>query len=87
MRELPGVEEVAAANDKPLGGRVNRYDFCSDVHPDDCRQSSAEAPDVFLVTPNYFKTIGQTLLRGRVFDDADDGRNHVAIVEPSTGAA
>lgn len=80
VRALPGVEEVAAANDKPLGGRVNRYDFCSDAHPDDCRQSSPEAPDVFLVTPNYFKTVGQTLLRGRTFNDADDGRNHVAIV-------
>jgi predicted permease len=80
MRVLPGVEEVAAANDKPLGGRVNRYDFCPDVHPDDCRQSSAEAPDVFLVTPNYFKTVGQTLLRGRAFNDADDGRNHVVVV-------
>jgi predicted permease len=80
MRGVPGVEEVAAANDKPLGGRVNRYDFCSDVHPDDCRRSSVETPDVFLVTPNYFETVGQTLLRGRSFNDADDGRNHVAIV-------
>ena len=80
VRGIPGVEEVAAANDKPLGGRVNRYDFCSDVHPDDCRHSSAEAPDVFLVTPHYFKTVGQTLLRGRAFNDADDGRSHVAIV-------
>lgn len=80
VHTLPGIEEVAAANDKPLGGRVNRYDFCSYVRPDDCRQSSAEAPDVFLVTPNYFRTVGQTLLRGRVFSGADDGRNHVAIV-------
>jgi predicted permease len=80
MRGVPGVEEVAAANDKPLGGRVNRYDFCSDVHPGDCRQARAEAPDLFLVTPNYFETVGQTLLRGRAFNDADDGRNHVAIV-------
>jgi predicted permease len=80
LRVVPGVEEVAAANDKPLGGRVNRYGFCSDVHPDDCRRTSQEAPDVFLVTPNYFETVGQTLLRGRAFNDADDGRNHVAIV-------
>jgi len=80
LRVLPGIEEVAAANDKPLGGRTNRYDFCSDVHPDDCRQSSTEAPDVFLVTPSYFKTVGQTLLLGRAFNDADDGRNHVGIV-------
>ena len=80
LREVPGVEEVAAANDKPLGGRVNRYGFCSDLHSDDCRQPGTEAPDVFLVTPNYFEAIGQTLMRGRVFNDADDGRNHVAIV-------
>ncbi len=80
LRGVPGVEAVAAANDKPLGGRVNRYDFCSDVHPDDCRRLNPNAPDLFLVTPNYFETVGQTLLRGRMFNDADDGRNHVAIV-------
>ncbi|HTV16743.1 MAG TPA: ADOP family duplicated permease [Acidobacteriaceae bacterium] len=80
MRGVPGVEEVAAANDKPLGGRINRYDFCSDAHPDDCRHVNVNAPDVFLVTPNYFETVSQALLRGRAFNDADDGRNHVAIV-------
>ena len=80
LRGVPGVEEVAAANDKPLGGRVNRYGFCSDVHPEDCHQPRTEAPDVFLVTPNYFETMGQALIRGRVFNDGDDGRNHVAIV-------
>jgi len=80
VHRIPGVTEVSAANDKPLGGRVNRYDFCSDAHPNDCRQVNAEAPDVFLITPEYFQTIGQVLLRGRAFNDADDGRNHVVIV-------
>ena len=80
LRPVPGVQEVAAANDKPLGGRVNRFGFCADVHPGDCQRTSEEAPDVFLVTPNYFETVGQALLRGRPFNDADDGRSHVAIV-------
>lgn len=80
VRRIPGVEEVAAANDKPLGGRVNRYNFCSDLHPADCRHLNVQAPDVFLVTPRYFETVGQTLLRGRAFNGADDGKNHVAIV-------
>lgn len=80
VRGVPGVEAAAAANDKPLGGRVNRYNFCSDVHPDDCHRASADGPDVFLVTPDYFSTVGQALLRGRDFNGADDGRNHVAIV-------
>jgi hypothetical protein len=33
-----------------------------------------------LVTPGYFQTVGQQLYRGRIFNDTDDGRNHVAIV-------
>jgi predicted permease len=80
LRVLPGVAEVAAANDKPLGGRTNRYSFCSDLHPENCKQMSFQAPDLFLTTPEYFRTIGQSLLRGRDFNSADDGRNHVAIV-------
>jgi predicted permease len=86
LRVLPGVVEVAAANDKPLGGRVNRYDFCSDLHPDACNHPNLEAPDVFQVTPGYFHTVGQDLLRGRAFNAADDGRNHVAIVNRALAA-
>ena len=80
VRTLPGVAQVAAANDKPLGGRVNRYDFCADVHPDDCKHPAATAPDVFQVTPEYFQTVGQQIYRGRSFNVGDDGQNHVAIV-------
>ena len=80
LRAVPGVLEVAAANDKPLGGRTNRYDFCTDLHPEACNQPQLRAPDVFKVTPGYFHTMTQTLDRGRDFNSADDGRNHVAIV-------
>ncbi len=80
VRAVPGVVDVVAANDKPLGGRVNRYGFCADLHPDDCKRPSFRAPDVFLVTPGYFHTVGQQFYRGRPFNDADDTRNHVAIV-------
>lgn len=81
VRALPGVEQVAAANDKPLGGRVNRYEFCADVHPNDCKHpDSTTAPDVFEVTPGYFHTVAQEIYRGRAFNQGDDGQNHVAIV-------
>ncbi len=86
LAALPGVVDVAAANDKPLGGRVNRYDFCADVHPEECNQPSLRAPDVFLVTPGYFHVVGQQLYRGRPFNTADDGRNHVAIVNRALAA-
>jgi predicted permease len=80
VRAIPGVAEVAAANDKPLGGRVNRYGFCSDAHPEDCQKTSLQAPDVFQVTPGYFHTVGQDIYRGRGFRSSDDSGNHVAIV-------
>ncbi len=80
VRGLPGVEQVAAANDKPLGGRVNRYEFCADVHPDNCKHPSTTAPDVFQVIPGYFHTVGQEIYRGRAFNHGDDGQNRVAIV-------
>lgn len=80
LRSIPGISEVAGANDKPLGGRVNQYDFCSDLHPEACNQPHLKTPDVFQVTPGYFRTIGQLLYRGRDFNTEDDGRSHVAIV-------
>jgi predicted permease len=80
LRAVPGIHEVAAANDKPIGGRVNQYDFCSDLQPEACNQPHLKTPDVFQVTPGYFHTMSQLLYRGRDFNAADDGRNHVAIV-------
>ncbi len=74
----------------PLGkapfGRINQYDFCTDLHPDACNHPHVTAPDVFQVTPGYFSTVGQELFRGRDFNTADDGRAHVAIVNHALAA-
>ncbi len=37
-------------------------------------------PNSYAISPGYFSTIGQSFLEGRDFNAADDGRNHVAIV-------
>ena len=78
--QLPGVVSVARTDHPPLGHSVNRYDFCSDVHPEQCKQQVNINPNSYAVSHAYFSTIGQTLLEGRDFNDADDGRSHVAIV-------
>lgn len=80
LRQLPGVISVARTDHPPLGHSVNRYGFCSDVHPDQCKQQVNINPNSYAISPGYFSTIGQILLEGRDFHDADDGRNHVAIV-------
>ncbi|HWZ79129.1 MAG TPA: ADOP family duplicated permease [Candidatus Sulfotelmatobacter sp.] len=80
LRHLPGVVSVARTDHAPLGHSVNRYDFCSDLHPEQCKQQVNINPNSYAISPGYFSTIGQTLLEGRDFNDADDGRSHVAIV-------
>jgi len=80
LRQLPGARSTALTDHVPLGHAVNRYDFCSDAHPEQCQQQVNINPNSYAVSPDYFSTIGQALLEGRDFNAADDGRNHVAIV-------
>jgi predicted permease len=80
LRQLHGVEAVGASNHPPLGNAVNRYDFCSDVHAENCLQQTTLNPDSYHITPGYFATVGQPLLEGRSFTSVDNGQRHVAIV-------
>lgn len=80
LRQLPGVLAVAFTDHQPLGHSVNRYDFCSDAHPEQCKQQVNINPNSYAISAGYFSTIGQSLLEGRDFNAADDGRNHVVIV-------
>ena len=86
LRQLPGVESVAAVNNYPLGGFLNRFTFCSDQHPEQCKQPNEHSPDNFHVTPGYFSTIGQTLYSGRDFTPSDNASRHVAIVNRALAA-
>ncbi len=86
LRQLPGVQSVAAVNNYPLGGFLNHYGFCTDQHPELCQQPNEHAPDNFHVTPGYFSTIGQTLYSGRDFTSADNASRHVAIINRALAA-
>ncbi|HEY1808774.1 MAG TPA: ABC transporter permease, partial [Acidobacteriaceae bacterium] len=80
LRQLPGVTSISATNHPPLGTFVNRYDFCSDVHAENCLQQTTLNPDSYHILPGYFSTVGQPILEGRGFTSADNGQRHVAIV-------
>jgi hypothetical protein len=86
LSQLPGVLSVALTDHPPLGHAINRYDFCSDAHPEQCKQQVNINPNSYAISPGYFATIGQALLNGRDFNPADDGRNHVAIVNQALAA-
>ncbi|MGB6689479.1 MAG: ABC transporter permease [Terracidiphilus sp.] len=86
LRRLPGVLAVAITDHPPLGHAINRYDFCSDVHPEQCARQVTINPNSYAVSPGYFAAVGQALIDGRDFTQADDGRNHVVIVNQALAA-
>jgi putative ABC transport system permease protein len=80
LAKLPGVTAVAATNFLPLTGFWGTTDFSIEGQslPNHAEQPSA---DNRLITPNYFSTMGISLLRGRAFTDFDRvGSEQVAIV-------
>jgi putative ABC transport system permease protein len=81
---LPGVQAVGAINDLPVAGRGSvNGDFNIEGRP---KFKSGEAPvaEYRLVTPSYFRAIGISLLKGRVFNDSDDARQQVSILVNET---
>jgi putative ABC transport system permease protein len=80
IRELPGVESVGAAGFMPLSGFWSEADFTVQGQPEPTpgQQPSAKSD---LVTPDYFRAMGISLLKGRVFTDQDrKGSAQVVIV-------
>ena len=80
LRQLPGVSVVAAAQGIPFSGWNVQSMATVEGEP---RPRAGEALDAHYqyVTPEYFKTIGVALIRGRWFTDADrDTLNPVVLV-------
>lgn len=75
MRSLPGVETVAAASGLPLGNNGWQTSFTIDGQPPPPRER-VPLMEACLVTPDYFKAMNISLLRGRSFTDQDN-RSHV----------
>ena len=76
---LPGVEAAGAINALPLGGAEFSWTFFIEG-----RQSSDEPlgrVDYRVVTPDFFRTIGIPLKRGRIFTEQDgQGSTPVGII-------
>jgi len=79
-RSLPGVESVAFVSHLPLGGSNSSSTFLVEGVPDP--PPGQEFDGRYRVcTPDYFKTMGVPIVRGRGFTDADTaGSRRVIIV-------
>ncbi|MGB6691367.1 MAG: ABC transporter permease, partial [Terracidiphilus sp.] len=81
VQSATGVESAAASTGLPLAGAYFDRRFTIAGQPTSSNRS--EWPDALLqmVTPDYFKTYGIRLLKGRAFTDADNASTlHVAMV-------
>ena len=80
LRALPGVTAIGASTVLPLSGRGALQDFAVDgapPPPPDVNQEIAVAS----ATPDYFRSIGAPLRRGRLFTDRDQsGAPFVALI-------
>jgi predicted permease len=70
IRRQPGVEYAAAADFMPLSGFWNAADFTVQGQPE---PASGQRPSAKSerVTPEYFRTMGISLLKGRDFTEQD----------------
>jgi putative ABC transport system permease protein len=71
LTALPGVEGAAASSGLPLGYNGWQAPFTVEGRP---QPPAAQTPvmDVTAVTPDYFRTMGIPLLKGRHFNEDDD---------------
>ena len=72
LRAVPGVKDVGIASRVPLDGNNNANAFRVVGQP-----PRARAMQVCFVSPDYFRTLGIPLLRGRYFTERDN-RSHLS---------
>lgn len=72
MRALPGVESAAGVWPLPLGGDNATVGFNIEERP--ALISDWPSARMAFTTPDYFRTAGIPLLKGRVFNDHDDAK-------------
>ena len=83
VRNLPGVDLASIATDLPVTHLSRRVPINIEDRPDESRRGLfSEATGV---TPEYFKVLQASLVRGRYFTEDDQpGKQLVAIVDEST---
>jgi putative ABC transport system permease protein len=81
MEALPNVLSVGAASNTPLNNRPNpNLEFSIEGQPP-LQPGERNSSDLVVISPNYFRTLGVALVRGRDFGEGDgEGTPQVAII-------
>lgn len=76
VQDLPGVASASIVSALPESSNFNR--MFMEIEGRVYQPSSRPAPDQYEVTPDYFRTLAISLVRGRPFTREDDG-NHLQV--------
>jgi putative ABC transport system permease protein len=79
LRGLPGVRSAAAVSDLPLSGGVTYLTFEIEGRPEAPNREDPAA-QILRVTPDYFRTMGIPLRKGRVVDSTDRSASTPVVV-------
>jgi putative ABC transport system permease protein len=80
MRALPGVTSVALTSIVPISGSDEIYSINFEGRPP-LPPGQGVSAIYYLVSPEYFKTMGVPVMKGRAFTDQDrDGTTRVAVI-------
>ncbi len=71
VRAIPGVQTAAVGTDIPMTSNHNRTDITLDGFPLP-RPGDFPHPDIHTVSPDYVRTLGIPLLRGRIITASDN---------------
>ena len=84
IRSVPGVRSVSVSTGLPLEGTFFRLPISIAGQPQYADPSQRPITALSMVTPDYFKTFGIRLTKGRFFTAADNATSlHVAVVNES----
>lgn len=86
IRALPGVADVAVANQLPLGGNLDMYGV---LDPDNLPSNPEMTPsaDRYAVSEGYFKTMRIPVIRGRSFTATEHADTNQRLAMVSQGLA
>jgi putative ABC transport system permease protein len=73
LRREPGIEQVAVSTGMPFGLTGTTWAQATPAGKPFTPSGRYEMTDMISATPEFFRTLGIAVVRGRAFDDRDDG--------------
>jgi putative ABC transport system permease protein len=78
VRSLPGVQSASAIAPLPLSG--NRFSISFQIEGRPVAPKDEPSADVFISEPNYFRTMGVPIIRGRDFESRDEHKSAPVVI-------